>query len=314
MLCCNYQKGKKFKYRYIKTNKCIKKGRGVGAKKEDDKMILKEEFLSQLRRYFGLNLYEVKIWTALLSRGVSTAGELSDIANVPRSRAYDVLESLEKKGFVISKIGKPIKYIAIPPEEVVERAKKNMKKEAEERIKALEKLKETPLLEELKALHSQGIEVIDPTELSGHLKGRYNTYNHIELVLREAEKKVSILTTSRGFIRKVEGFKHVFEELKKRGVKIRIAAPLTKEGEKLAKELEGIAEVRSTNIKGRFVVIDGREVVFMLMDDEEVNPAYDVAIWVNTKLFATALENLFDLAWKEMKPVLKVKKGKAKKR
>ena len=56
-----------------------------------------------------LNLYEVKIWTALLSRGVSTAGELSDIANVPRSRTYDVLESLEKKGFIIMKLGKPIK-------------------------------------------------------------------------------------------------------------------------------------------------------------------------------------------------------------
>ena len=64
-------------------------------------MIVKEEFLSKLRRYFSLNLYEVKIWTALLSRGVSTAGELSDIANVPRSRSYDVLESLEKKGFVV---------------------------------------------------------------------------------------------------------------------------------------------------------------------------------------------------------------------
>ena len=67
-------------------------------------MIVKEEFLSKLRRFFNLNLYEVKIWTALLSRGVSTAGELSDIANVPRSRSYDVLESLEKKGFVIMKL------------------------------------------------------------------------------------------------------------------------------------------------------------------------------------------------------------------
>ena len=71
-------------------------------------MIVKDEFLSKLRRYFSLNLYEVKIWTALLSRGVSTAGELSDIANVPRSRSYDVLESLEKKGFVVMKLGKLI--------------------------------------------------------------------------------------------------------------------------------------------------------------------------------------------------------------
>ena len=56
-------------------------------------MIVQKEFLSKLKD-FGLNTYESKLWTALLSRGVSTAGELSDIANVPRSRSYDVLENL----------------------------------------------------------------------------------------------------------------------------------------------------------------------------------------------------------------------------
>ena len=64
-------------------------------------MIVKEEFLSRLRKIFGLNLYEVKVWTALLSRGTSTAGELSNISEVPRSRTYDILESLEKKGFIV---------------------------------------------------------------------------------------------------------------------------------------------------------------------------------------------------------------------
>ena len=92
-----------------------------------------------------MNLYEVKIWAALLSRGISTAGELSDIANVPRSRSYDVLESLEKKGFVVMKLGKPIKYIAVPPTEVVERVKKNMRKSAEEAVERLENLKNQTL-------------------------------------------------------------------------------------------------------------------------------------------------------------------------
>ncbi|HLD02971.1 MAG TPA: helix-turn-helix domain-containing protein, partial [Candidatus Nanoarchaeia archaeon] len=49
-------------------------------------MIVKEDFLKKLRAAFDLNIYEVKIWTALLSKGVSSAGELSDISNVPRSR------------------------------------------------------------------------------------------------------------------------------------------------------------------------------------------------------------------------------------
>ncbi len=265
-------------------------------------MIVKEEFLSKLRRYFSLNLYEVKIWTALLSRGVSTAGELSDIANVPRSRSYDVLESLEKKGFVIMKLGKPIKYIAVNPKEVIERVKKNMREDADEKVKRLDKLKGTDVLTELNSLHSNGIELIEPSDLSGSLRGRHNLYNHLETTIKNAEKSVILMTTTGGLIRKVEGLKPVFEKLKKRGVKIRIAAPLTKESAASLKDLGDVAEVRHTNGKARFCVVDGKEVVFMLLDDKEVHPTYDTGIWVNAPFFANALEDLFEQSWKGMKP------------
>jgi sugar-specific transcriptional regulator TrmB len=266
-------------------------------------MIVKDEFLSQLRRYFSLNLYEVKIWAALLSRGVSTAGELSDIATVPRSRSYDVLESLEKKGFVVMKIGKPIKYIAVPPKEVVERVKKNMRIEADEKISRLEKLKGTDVLNELSTLHAQGVELIEPSDLSGSLRGRHNLYNHLELTIRNAENSVIIMTTSQGFMRKVEGLKPLFEKLKKRGVKIRIAAPITKETIGAVKDISEVAEVRNTNNKARFCIVDGKELIFMVLDDKEVHPTYDVGIWVNTPFFAKALEDLFETSWKNMKPI-----------
>jgi sugar-specific transcriptional regulator TrmB len=269
-------------------------------------MIVKEEFLSKLRRYFGLNLYEVKIWTALLSRGVSTAGELSDIANVPRSRSYDILESLEKKGFVIMKLGKPIKYIAVQPSEVVERVKKNMKTEADERVKRLEELKKTDVIQELNSLHTQGVELVEPSDLSGSLKGRHNLYNHMELTIRNAEKTVTIMTTSAGLLRKIEGLMPVFEQVKKRGVKIRIAAPLnTKEAEKVAKDMAGIAEIRHTDAKARIVIVDSKEIIFMVMDDAEVHPTYDIGIWINTPFFAKAMEELFEIAWKDMKKKVK---------
>jgi sugar-specific transcriptional regulator TrmB len=264
---------------------------------------VREEFLSKLRRYFGLNLYEVKIWTALLSRGVSTAGELSDIANVPRSRSYDILESLEKKGFIVMKIGKPIKYIAVSPEEVVERVKKNMKKEADENVNRLENLKKTDVITELKNLHTQGVELVEPTDLSGSLRGRHNLYNHMELTIRGAEETVTLVTTSTGLLRKIEGLKQVLQEAAKRGVKVRIAAPMTKEAEIASKELDGIAEVREARIKGRFLIVDGKEIIFMVMDDAEVHPTYDIGIWINTPFFASALESMFELAWVDMKKV-----------
>ena len=147
-------------------------------------MIIKEEFLNKLRQFFGLNLYEVRIWTALLSRGVSTAGELSDIGNVPRSRAYDVLESLEKKGFVIMKLGKPIKYITVEPKEVVERVKKLIREEADNNITKLKEAVNTDVIDELNNLHKQGIEFIEPTDLSGAIRGRHNLYSHMELMIK----------------------------------------------------------------------------------------------------------------------------------
>lgn len=264
-------------------------------------MIVKEEFLNKLRRYFSLNLYEVKVWTALLSRGVSTAGELSDIANVPRSRSYDVLESLEKKGFVVMKIGKPIKYIAVPPNEVIERVKKHMQEDSDNRIKRLENLKETEILEELNTLHNQGVELVEPSELSGSLRGRHNLYNHLELTIRNAEKTVTLVTTTQGFLRKVDGLKPTFQAIHKRGVTIRIAAPLTKECKESVDEISQYAEVRDSHIKSRFCVVDGKELVFMVLDDESVHPTYDLGIWINTPFFASALEELFELGWKSMK-------------
>ncbi len=266
-------------------------------------MIVKDEFLSKLRRYFSLNLYEVKIWTALLSRGVSTAGELSDIANVPRSRSYDVLESLEKKGFAVTKIGKPIKYIAVPPSEVIERVKKNMKSEADQKVNRLEELKGGEVINELNTLHDQGIELIEPSDLSGSLKGRHNLYNHLELTIRNAEETVCIMTTTQGLMRKIEGMLPTFEKIKKRGVKIKIAAPITKECAAAVKELGDVAEVKHTTSKARFCLVDGKEIIFMLLNDSEVHPTYDVGIWVNTPFFTSAVKELYDLAWKSLKPV-----------
>ena len=204
------------------------------------------------------------------------------------------------------KLGKPIKYIAVQPTEVVERVKKNMKQEADDSIKRLEDLKKTDVIQELNSLHTQGVELVEPSDLSGSLKGRHNLYNHLELTIRNAEKTVTIMTTSAGLLRKIEGLMPVFEQIKKRGVKIRIAAPLnSKEAEKVVKDMAGIAEIRHTDAKARIVVVDSKELIFMVMDDAEVHPTYDIGIWINTPFFAKALEELFDIAWKDMKKKVK---------
>tara|TARA_Y100000310_G_scaffold321156_1_gene378436 strand:+ start:2527 stop:3321 length:795 start_codon:yes stop_codon:yes gene_type:complete len=261
-------------------------------------MIVKDELLSKLRRYFDLNLYEVKLWVSLLSRGVSTAGELSDIADVPRSRSYDVLESLEKKGFVVMKLGKPIKYIAIPPGEVVDRVKKNMHLNAQEKIKRLDGVKTSPLLSELETLHSQGVTLIDPADITGCLKGRHNLYNHLDLLIKDSKKSINIITTEKGFMRKVEGLRPTLEKAKKRGVKIKISAPLTNDNKKIANSLKGVADVKhNSKVNSRFVTVDSNDLVFMMLDDKDVHPSYDLGVWIKSPYFASAMDNMFTHVW-----------------
>jgi HTH-type transcriptional regulator, sugar sensing transcriptional regulator len=268
-------------------------------------MIVKEEFLNKLRHFFGLNLYEVKIWTALLSRGISSAGELADLSDVPRSRAYDVLESLEKKGFIVIKLGKPIKYLAVDPGEVVGRVKKSIMRGAEKKVERLSNLTNTDVLNELNGLHTQGVEFVEPAELSGAIKGRHNIYSHLEMMVKNAQKSVTIVTTSKGVLRKVDALSPYLTKLSKKGVKIRIAAPANKETETTLKDISKVADVRgvSKGLNARFCVIDGKEVMFMVMDDENVHPTYDVGIWVNTPYFSGALEELFTLSWNKMDTV-----------
>jgi sugar-specific transcriptional regulator TrmB len=267
-------------------------------------MIVKEEFLSRLRKIFDLNLYEVKVWTALLSRGTSTAGELSNISDVPRSRTYDILESLEKKGFIIMKLGKPIKFVALKPEEVVERVKKNLIRHAQEKSKRLEKLKGDDVLSELSTLFTQGVKFVEPSDLSGSLKGRQNLYNHLDMMVRDAEETITIVTTAEGLNRKLEALLPSLQKVKKRGVKVRIAAPIDKNNLKIAKDFKKVGEIKNLQrMKARFIIIDSKQLMFMLLDDEKFHPNYDIGVWINTEFFAQALESLFELAWKEMKAI-----------
>ena len=263
-------------------------------------MLIKKELLSQLKD-FGLNSYESKLWAALISKGSATAGELSDIANVPRSRSYDVLESLEKKGFIVMKLGKPIKYMAVPPEDAINRIKKSLIDEAQVQAEMLEKVKGSEIISELNSLFNSGVDMVDPFDFSGVLKGRKNIHNHLDYSIKNAQKSVTLVTTSAGILRKMLALKNSLKKAKDRNVKIRIATNLTPETKKQIADLAKVAEIKHTNVKGRFCIIDSKEIVFMVTDDENANPDYDTGVWVSAPLFASSVESFFNTSWQSMK-------------
>ena len=113
--------------------------------------MIAQELTTRIKDYFNLNLYETKVWLALLSKGVASVGEVASISRVPRSRVYDVLESLEKKGFALIRMGKPVKYLGVKPQIILERIKTDIRKHAEDKVKDLAKIRDS---EEFMKLHS----------------------------------------------------------------------------------------------------------------------------------------------------------------
>lgn len=259
----------------------------------------------------GLNKYQRNLWAALLSRGASTAGELSDISNVPRSRCYDVLQSLADWGFIVVQPGKPMKYVAVPPAEALERAKRKIHDHAKELSEKIERIKKSEILRELEKIHKDSMKVIQPEDLSGSLKGRYAMIQQVETMMKNAKKSIKLVTTSNGLQDLAEHHMSLIKKASESGVSIRIAAPVNKQTAELAKQMAKYAQVRNIEdvehvekLLGRFVCIDGQEFLLSLTDDAKTHPTQDVAFWSQSQHASSRfVEPLFELVWHHSKPV-----------
>jgi len=259
-------------------------------------MIIKPELIKQIKEHFSLNIYETKVWLALLGKGVASAGEIAEISGVPRSRTYDVLESLEKQGFAIMKLGKPVKYVAIKPNIIIEKLKFKTLKSADEKIKVLRNLKKTKEYSELEQLYNVGIEPIRHEDISGAIKGKSTIYSHIKEVLENAEKEIIICTSVQEIQNKSRFFSAIFDRLKKSNIKMQIALS---GDEREIKKINSKYKIKAKliNLDAKFYIADNNQILFIIskggLPDEEI------AIWLNTVFFTSALAFLFNQAIKK---------------
>lgn len=253
-------------------------------------MLVKTEMINKIKDYFDLNIYETKVWLALLGKGIASAGEVADLSGVPRSRTYDVLESLEKKGFAIVKIGKPVKYLGVKPRIILEKLKNNVRKDAEERMESLGKIKETDEFSQLEDLYRGGISPAKREDLSAALKGKSNISNHLREILTEAKKEVMICTSATEMQTKLKLFAQTFELLKKNNIKVTLALS----GDKvLIKKFETTLgmRIKPVDLNAKFFIVDRNEILFYLSGEQEKE---DLAIWLNSDFFTKAFATLFD--------------------
>ena len=257
-----------------------------------DKMLVKTDLVNRIKDYFDLNIYETKVWLALLAKGMASAGEIAEISRVPRSRTYDVLESLEKKGFAIIKLGKPVKYLGVKPNVILEKLKNNVRSDAEERIQVLGNIRQTEEFVKLEEIYKNGLSPIKPADLSAAIKGRANISNYLKEILQNARNEVIICTNAEDVSSKTKLFQQTLEHLNKGNIKAKIALS---GDEKLIRKIEkdlGI-KAKQIDVDSKFFIIDRKEMLFYLAKG---NTMEDVAIWLNSEFFAQAFASLFDKA------------------
>jgi len=249
--------------------------------------------LSTIKQQFHLNIYEAKIWTALLSRGVASAAELAEISKVPRSRCYDVLESLEKKGFIIMKIGKPIEYIAVKPEVIIERVKREHESLAKRQIDLLDSITDDEVFSELELLHTSGIKHVDVSHISKSLVGRGAINKQMKALMKGATSRILLVCDAQSLEKAIKPLKSIIPSLRKKGVEVLVYAPYDK---RVAKKIPGISYTDYKN-DSSFAVIDNRHIIFMASSSGVISE-YEVAVWIESPFFVSALTLLFEMSAK----------------
>jgi sugar-specific transcriptional regulator TrmB len=253
-------------------------------------MVVEKTFIDKLK-IFGLNSYEAKLWAALLSRGKAGAGELAEVSGVPRSRSYDVLQSLEEKGFILGTSKKPIEYTAVPPTEVVERIKSKIDEETKLNFKDLKELQDSKLLSNLNELHSKGFENIESLDMCGSIKSRENIHHHLSMMIKEAQKSIHIMGDPESITEKYEILGDLLNNAKKKGINLSFTIS-EKTPETVIKGLKKLGNVKYSNSLCRLCITDDTQTMFMLKDIKDVHKNYDVGVWVNTPYFSKNLINL----------------------
>ena len=237
-----------------------------------------------LLRRMGLNQYESKVYFSLLKAGPTSASEIGSLAEIPRPRTYDVLDKLEKKGFITVQPGRPTRFKAIELDEVVKSLKSKKEEELEKAVKEIEEIRDK-LAEKIKSTKPE--EKVKEENYVWVIKDRKNLHSKIESLIHSAKRNILITSNEPGLKNKLEAFENALRKAHKRGVKIKVVSPSTNAG--LTKRLCEFSEFVKKDHNHRMMVIDDDVFLFLTPEPHE----REVGTWIKSPYIADNFRNLF---------------------
>jgi sugar-specific transcriptional regulator TrmB len=235
---------------------------------------------------FGLTDYEIRSYTSLLEIGPATASELSEASDVPYSKIYEVLGSLEKKGWIEMEHGRPSKYYPKPPSVAIDITKSQLETKL--------KTNEAHVLDELQPLYEKkGVRERPDIWI---VRGDFNVLARIRETVEQVQKE--ILAAVPAIPDPIaEMLVPLVKSIVEKGVKVQLMTmkkPMSISMAKLAK----LCEVRSREqMFGGGIIADGREVILLL--GQEGDEAISLAIWSDHVGLAKFAKNYFEYLWSD---------------
>jgi sugar-specific transcriptional regulator TrmB len=240
----------------------------------------------------GLTSYEIRTYSSLLKAGELTASDLSQKSGVPYSKIYEVLGSLEEKGWIGSDDSRPTKYFAKSPSTALEVTKQKQEADFKEN--------ENVVLRELVPLYEKsGVsERPDIWVLSGIM----NIASKILEMVESCRSEVLIALPKANETLMTQALPKL-RQLHDKGVEITILMSDEMDKEAL-KALTRVAKVKvKKGLFGGGIISDKRYVVILLGPISESSEGEAVAIWADHAGLAGFAREYFEYLLKDAKGV-----------
>ena len=256
---------------------------------------VEEREINALHR-LGLPEYEARIYLVLVKMGTIKASELSFFGQIPRAKTYGAVNELERKGLVRVIPGKPEVYCAVSPGEVLMPVVNKQTLELNETSSIVENLMLT--FETNKHVKREG-----PKEADGfwEIQGRPGVFNKITQILSDASRTVNYCTSAAGLVRAYKVHCDTLEKASKKGVQVRVLAPVNSENAGVAREIAEILEFKVLDkpFGQNFVTVDDRELVVIetLPEDLRTDQGADKGVWTTNRIMVELHDQLFDRVW-----------------
>ena len=237
-------------------------------------------------RELGLTNYEAQAYTSLLELGPMPAGRISQSAGVPYSKIYEVLGSLESKGWIEMERGRPSKYYPKSPSVALDAIKL--------RIEDTFSRNESQILGELQPIYEKK-EVHERPDI-WIVRGQYNVLSKMQEMLERSRKEILIAVPEIP-VQATKILLVTLTHLKGRGVKISLMTTRAANTDTL-RDFMGIGEIRVRDqMFGGGIVSDSKEVMLVLAG--HVEEAAALAIWADHPGLARFARNYFEYLWND---------------